>query len=243
MTGDLVFVGDVHLGLGDPEVEAFTSFLEAIAPTTVRLVLVGDLFNLWLGRRELERPHQRFVTAKLATLRRQGIVVRYLEGNRDFRLGPAYAGSVLDDVAGSGILERQGGKRLYAIHGDLANRKDFQYRAWRRIARSRLAWTVFNSLPRDRRLRLAEAVEARMRRTNTAHKRAFPEQDVRAYAARFLRAGHDAVVLGHFHIEKDLQAEPPSPPGRVLVLPEWKTSRRHLQVNPRGEIRFVDSPS
>lgn len=242
MTGDLVFVGDVHLDLGDPEVEAFTSFLEAIARTTVHLVLVGDLFNLWLGRRELERPHQRAVAATLANLRRQGIVVRYLEGNRDFRLGPAYAGSVLDDVADSGILERQGGKTLYAIHGDLANRRDHQYRMWRRIARSRLAWTVFNSFPRDRRLQLAEALEARMRRTNPAHKGAFPEQDVRAYAARFLRSGHDAVVLGHFHIEKDLQAEPPSPPGRILVLPEWKASRRHLQVDPQGEIRFVDSP-
>lgn len=89
---------------------------------------------------------------------------------------------------------------------------------------------------------MAEALESRMRASNPAFKGWFPEQAVRDYAASFLARGHDALVLGHFHVERDLKALPPSPPGRILVLPEWKGSRRHLRVTPEGDIRFVDSP-
>ena len=73
-----------------------------------------------------------------------------------------------------------------------------------------------------------------MRRSNARFKAAFPEAVVRRYAEGFLRQGHDAVVLGHFHVERALD-------GRIFVLPEWKESRRHLRVSPDGEIGFADS--
>ena len=73
-----------------------------------------------------------------------------------------------------------------------------------------------------------------MRRSNARFKAVFPEDVVRCYAAGFLARGHDAVVLGHFHVERQLD-------GRVFVLPEWKASRRHLRVLPGGEIGFVHS--
>ena len=82
-----------------------------------------------------------------------------------------------------------------------------------------------------------------MRSSNVEFKQEFPEAAVRAYAGRFLEAGHDAVVLGHFHVERDLQvpASRDGKTGRILVLPEWKESRRHLRVAPDGAIDFVDS--
>lgn len=244
MTGpraDLVFVGDVHLDRDDAALGDFVSFLETLAPTTARLVLAGDLFQLWIGARDLELPHQRAVLGALRRLRHGGMSVRYLEGNRDFHLGPAYGGDAIDEATDAGIVESKGGLSLIAIHGDLANIRDRRYRAWRRIARSRAAWAAFHALPRGRRLRTARWIEERLRGSNTAFKGSFPEEAVRAYAAGLLRRGHDAVVLGHFHVEKELTARPPSPPGKVFVLPEWKGSRRHLRVAPEGDVGFVDS--
>jgi UDP-2,3-diacylglucosamine pyrophosphatase LpxH len=90
---------------------------------------------------------------------------------------------------------------------------------------------------------LAERLERGMRASNPEYKRAFPEDHVREYAAGFLRDGADVVVLGHFHVERDLTAQPPSPPGRIVVLPEWKTTRRHLRVGSDGVIEFVKSGS
>ena len=77
-----------------------------------------------------------------------------------------------------------------------------------------------------------------MRSTNLQQKRAFPEDEVRAFAARCFAEGHDTVVLGHFHVEKDLDAQPPSSPGRIFVLPYWKDGYRYLRVTRNGEVRF-----
>jgi len=239
--GDLVFIGDVHLDRDDPALEDFLRFLRALTGSASRIVLAGDLFQLWLGARELELPHQRAVVEALRRARGAGVVVRYLEGNRDFHLGKVYAGDAVDDSGDSGIVEEWGDRRLFAIHGDLANPEDRQYRAWRKVARSRALWLVFQALPRRRRLASALWLERRMRGSNPEFKRAFPEREVRAYAAGYLAQGHDAVVLGHFHLERDLAAVPPSPPGRIFVLPEWKESRRHLRVGSDGRMEFVDS--
>lgn len=234
--GELAFVGDVHLERGDAEIGPFCEFLERLSRRASRIVLMGDLFSLWIGQRELEQPHQRAVVETLAGLRRAGVVVRYVEGNRDYRIGPAYAGSAFDDVAAAGLVERQGGVSLFAIHGDLTNPGDRQYRSWRRLSRSRAFWLAFRALPARRRLSLAESLEARMRGTNVAFKRALPEAEIRRYARRWLDSGHDAVVLGHFHVERDLDL---AGAGRVLVLPDWKAGRRWLSVDAAGRIGFV----
>lgn len=238
---NLALVGDVHLDRDDPDLPAFLAFLDRLGETSGRIVFLGDLFNIWLGRRELEMPHQTAVIERLGELRDRGVVVRYVEGNRDYRIGNGYAGSALDDASDAGLVEQWGGRRLFVVHGDLANAGDRQYRAWRRVSRSFAVWGLFNLLPAATRLKLAERVERRMRSSNLEYKREFPDSEVRAYAAPYLASGFDTVVLGHFHVEKDLRLEPPGPTGRVLVLPEWKGSRRHLQVTEEGEISFVDS--
>jgi UDP-2,3-diacylglucosamine hydrolase len=240
--GDLVFVGDVHLGHDDAHLEAFLSFLDGLRPTVGRLVFMGDLFNVWIGRRDLEQPHHRAVLERLEAMRRDGVVIRYIEGNRDYRIREAYVGRFLDDSTTDGIEESVAGQRLFAIHGDLANPNDRQYRTWRRVSRSSLAWLILGAIPRARRTRFVEGLEDRLREANLNFKQEFPEADVRAYAAGFLGRGYDAVILGHFHVEKDLEASPPSPPGRILVLPEWKESGRYLRVTARGGIRFESYP-
>jgi UDP-2,3-diacylglucosamine hydrolase len=241
--GDLVFIGDVHLDRDDPDLPAFLDLLDHVGASASRVVLMGDLFNLWLGRAVPELPHQRAVIERLTALRHRGIQVRYLEGNRDYRIGPSYAGTALDEVSDGGFVETAGGRRIFAIHGDLANPTDRRYRTWRRVSRSAPVWALFRLLPPRRRLVLAERLERKLRETNLDYKRTFPEEEVRCYAAGFLRAGHDTVVLGHFHLERDLQTAPPAPPGRILVLPCWKDTRRHLRVTPAGDLRFESCPS
>jgi len=240
-TRNLAFVGDVHLDLGDPALDDFLAFLDQLGRTCSRVVLLGDLFNLWVGQAEMEQAHHVAVSEKLAELRRHGVVVRYLEGNRDYRIASRYAGRALDDSTEHGLVEEFGGHRLFAIHGDLANVRDRQYRLWRRVSRSPAVWGLFNLLPATSRLRLAQNLERRMRGTNLDYKREFPEAQVRAYAEGYVTGGFDIVVLGHFHVERELEVTDPGRAGRILVLPEWKGSRRHLEVRPNGAVGFRDS--
>jgi len=238
---DLVFIGDVHIDRDDSALPAFLEFLDRLGESATRVVLLGDLFNLWIGGEGMEQPHQTAVVERLAALRRRGVVVRYLEGNRDYRIGRSYTGTAIDEASDEGLVERLGGHSLYAAHGDLVNLEDRNYRRWRRLSRSAPVWALFRLLPHGRRMRLAERLERRFRRTNLDYKREFPEAQVRAYAATLFRQGHDTVVLGHFHVEKDLSAGDEQGFGRILVLPEWRESRRHLVARPDGEVSFVDS--
>ncbi len=235
---DVVFVGDVHLDRGDPDVERFVTMLADVGASAGRVVLLGDLFNLWIGRRELEQEHHRAVLAAFRDLRARGVEVHYVEGNRDYRVAGAHVGTSLDASSDRGLVERVGDRSILAVHGDLANRADRRYRAWRRLSRSLPAWWAFHALPRMRRRRLADGLERRLRRSNLAYKTAFPETAVREYAARLLARGHDVVVLGHFHEAHDLTARPPSPPGRIVVLPLWRDGHVHLRARSSGEIAF-----
>lgn len=235
---DLVLVGDVHLDRGDPLVAEFVRFLDRIGPTAQTLVLIGDLFNLWIGRREFEQPHHRQVAERLAGLRREGTRVCYVEGNRDFRVADRHQGTSFDRCADAGLALTHAGHRIFAIHGDMCNATDRVYRAWRTIARSRWMWWLLNRLPATRRYRFAEWLERRLQGANLEFKREPSEDQLRAYAAGWLAEGNDTVVMGHFHVERDLTARPPSPPGRIVVLPLWRETRRYLRVDRDGQARF-----
>jgi UDP-2,3-diacylglucosamine hydrolase len=241
--GDLVIVGDVHLDRDEPAAPEFVAFLDAVAATASRLVLAGDLFEIWIGRPELEGPHHREVASALSAVRRRGVFVRYLEGNHDYRIGPLHEGGAFDEVSSAGVVERCGDGTLLVVHGDRVDSSDRTYRAWRAVSRSRAVWLLFNALPPRSRLRLADSLRRRLGHGNRSYRGAIPEEAVRGFAAARFREGHGTVVLGHFHVERELEAVPPSPPGRIVVLPEWKGSRRHLRVAPDGRLAFERSTS
>lgn len=238
--GDLVFIGDVHLDAGDKEVDEFCTMLEAMALTCGAMVLAGDLFNLWIGRRELQQDHITQVVDTLRKVRERGVQVHYLEGNRDYFIVNAYQGDVFDTVTTEGLEMEAGGYKLFASHGDMANMKDRQYHRWRRFSRSAVIWFLFNLLPRNTRVRFAERIEGRFRRTNQEYKIEFPEKEVCMYADARFQERFDLVVLGHFHVEKDFPADLPSR-GRILILPEWKGSRRCLRIREDGEVLFQET--
>jgi UDP-2,3-diacylglucosamine hydrolase len=233
-------VGDVHLDRDDRELGAFLGYLRGLAEGAGRIVLMGDLFNLWIGAPALEQGHHREVVACLRALRAAGVEVHYLEGNRDYRIEHAHRGGAFDAVGIEGLREDWGGRAIWAAHGDLVNGRDVQYRSWRRLSRSAPVWWLFSAIPERRRFAIAETMERRMRSTNLEMKREFPEALVRAYAAPRLAAGDDAVVLGHFHTERELPAGADDR-GRIFVLPEWKGSRRHLRVTAAGAMGFEDA--
>jgi UDP-2,3-diacylglucosamine hydrolase len=233
----VAYIGDVHLDLGDPALEPFTRMLLDLSETCDALVLMGDLFNLWVGQPQMQLAHQHEVAKTLRTIRRRGVTVHYIEGNRDYRIASAFQGDLFDTAGDDGLELRVGARSVFAIHGDLVNRSDRRYRAWRRFSRSGPFWGCFNLLPASLRLRVAGKLETWMRSTNLAFKAAFPDAMVEEYASGFVSRGYDAIVLGHFHTEKhwDLAGG-----GSVYVLPEWKGSRRHLVADAEG-VRFVDS--
>ena len=105
------------------------------------LYVLGDLFEYWIGDEELDAadgdPLARKVAEAFRALKRGGVGVRLMHGNRDFLIGKRFC-----EVSGARLLqdpavEKIGGARTLLMHGDTLCTDDLDYQAWRKVARSR----------------------------------------------------------------------------------------------------------
>ena len=186
-----------------------------------RLVVMGDLFQAWIGDPRFETAEVAAVVPALRVLRRRGVRVDYVEGNRDFYLaGSPYADAF--DRVGPEVAFEAGGVRYLAVHGDGLNDRDWQYRFWRRLSKSRPVEIAVRRTPRRFAQRMVASTEERLSQTNFKHKRELPEAAIRAYAERRLAEGHDVLLLGHFHEPRTWKVAG----GEVRLLDAWFHSWR-----------------
>lgn len=215
-------VADAHLGgPGGPPGPLIRQLEELPARGCRHLVLLGDLFQIWIGDRRFEVPGIRETVSTLRSLRQGGVRIDYIEGNRDFFL----AGSVYEeafDRLGSEIEFTADGRRFLAVHGDGLDRRDRMYRFWRALSKSAVSRSFVRRLPRRLARRAVESTERRLARTNIEHKVRIPEAALRSYGARRLQEGHDVLLLGHFHEARRWRVEG----GEILLLDAWFRSRR-----------------
>ena len=186
-----------------------------------RLILMGDLFQAWVGFESFETPDIAAVVAALRDLRRLGIEIDYVEGNRDFFL----AGSPYADAFDRVVLETAftaGGRRYLAVHGDGLNDRDWKYRFWRRVSKSAPVRFALRYIPRRLARRAVDSTEQRLSQTNFKHRAELPEEAIRRYAERRLAEGHDVLLLGHFHEPRVWTVAG----GEVRLLDAWFRSRQ-----------------
>lgn len=217
----VALIADAHLSGPGGSAGPLVAQLEALPGQGCRhLVLMGDLFQAWVGFRSFETPDVAAFVAALRKLRDQGVRVEYVEGNRDFFLAGSPYADAFDRVALETSFE-VGGVRYLAVHGDGLNDKDWKYRFWRWLSKSALVRLAVGSIPRRLAHRLVHSTEQRLSQTNFKHRAALPEAAIRRYTERRLAEGHDVLLLGHFH-------EPrvwPVAGGEVRLLDAWFRSR------------------
>jgi len=215
-------VSDAHLGgPGGAAAPLVVQLGELAGQGAKRVVFLGDLFQIWVGAPKYETPEIVETMAALAALRRQGIELAYLEGNRDFFLaGSAYAAYF--DHLGLEYAFVEGGRRYLAVHGDGLNDRDRKYRFWRWLSKSAPSRFFARHLPPRLAWRLMRSTEQGLSRTNFKHKIYIPELVLRAYGERRLAEGHDVLLLGHFHEPRSWRVAG----GEVRIVEAWFTSRR-----------------
>ncbi|MEM7245937.1 MAG: hypothetical protein AAF533_11380 [Acidobacteriota bacterium] len=236
MTAPVAFIGDSHLLPDESSVPEFIEFLRTAPGRYSRLVLLGDIFDLWIARPAFHDDHHEEVLAAFHEAEQAGFPIDYTVGNRDYAV-ETLRPSPFDRVEPEVLAERPEQPRWLAEHGDLVNQDDRQYQGWRRFSRSRFVLGPVCCLPSFIGKPLSLWLERKMRTTNLAYKRRFPLEHVqRRAAAQFAETGARHLVLGHFHEERHHEVEG----GEVWVLPDWKRSHRHLEWD--GEsMRFAPS--
>jgi UDP-2,3-diacylglucosamine pyrophosphatase LpxH len=197
-----VFLSDVHLGTRDCEAARLLAFLEHARMD--RLVLLGDVVDLWSLKRDVHWPDAHHaVLRRFVELARRGTDVVYVPGNHDaaFRdlCGVHLAGI---EVCREIVHACADGRRFLVVHGDAFDGAVQFSAAVRRCG----------ALAYDATLRLGRGVHAARRALGLGRwslatwlKQRVP--DVRRYVERFERAaahearrrGLDGVICGHIH--------------------------------------------
>lgn len=218
----IAIIADSHLGGPGGDAGPLVEQLEELpARGCSRLILLGDIFHVWVGSPKFETPEVRSVAAALEGLRREGIEVDYVEGNRDFFIAGSPYAYLFDRVAMEVSFEARG-VRYLAVHGDGLNEKDRPYRFWRWLSKSPICRFLMLRLPGQLARRMVGGAEKRLAKTNFKHKSRIPEEAITFYGAKRLAEGHDVLFLGHFHEPRTWCVVG----GEIQLLDAWFNSRR-----------------
>lgn len=218
----VAIIADSHLGGPGGNGDLFVEQLRALPDQGCRhLILLGDIFHVWVGSRRFETPEVRKVIPELERLRAQGIRVEYVEGNRDFFIQKSPYAEAFDRIALETTFELDG-KRHLCVHGDGLNDKDRQYLFWRWLSKSLPIRFLVLNLPSGVAQKLVQSTEQKLAQTNFKHRKAVPEAPIRRYAEGRLADGFESLFLGHFHEPHHWTVSG----GQVRCLDAWFHSRR-----------------
>ena len=239
LSGGVAVFADAHLGQAQGDAD---DFLGALAEVTSRgfrtIVLLGDIFHYFIGDRKFETPLVAHVLEGWKRLAEEGVSIRYVEGNRDFFVKGTHYASAFSAYGETDGLE-VGGRRFAFVHGDRVNTRDLPYRFWRVASKNPIARGVMKVLPGPLAREIVARAEAKLYRTNFKHKKELPNAQLLEEGHRARRAGYDAVLIGHFHLERVLE----SPNGVARVLPAWLEERKHLEIASDGTLAIVEEES
>jgi UDP-2,3-diacylglucosamine hydrolase len=238
-SGGVAVFADAHLGQAQGDADDFLGALASVTSRGFRtVVLLGDIFHYFIGDRKFETPLVAHVLEGWKKLAEAGVSIRYVEGNRDFFIkGTRYA-SAFSAYGETDGLE-VGGRRYAFVHGDRVNTRDLPYRFWRLASKNPIARGVMKVLPGFLARDIVARAEARLYLTNFKHKKVLPDAQLLEEARRARRAGYEAVLIGHFHVERLLE----SSDGVARVLPAWLEERKHLEIASDGTLSIVEEES
>lgn len=233
--GTLV-ITDLHLApLGDGRSERFTRLCDGLEGVPA-LVCLGDLFDMWVCRRQAGMEGSGQVLDALERLARRGVAVHVVPGNRDALLGPWFdrrtGGSLHPDGF---VAELPSGERAAMVHGDALCTRDRGYLRLRWLWRFPPVRLVSWLAP----MWFARRIGARLRGLSEASKptKLPDEKAIQRAAVTGVAAltGASALVCGHAHDARDEALEGAGgEPVRWIVVGAWGWERDLLRVGKAG---------
>ena len=234
----VALITDAHLGgAGGPADEMVEQLRVLPGQGCERLILMGDIFHVWIGDRRFETEAIRRVFEALRALCRQGMRIDCIEGNRDFFLARSPYAEAFTSIGTEVSLESPSGRYLI-VHGDGLNDRDRQYLFWRWLSKSWLSRALILNLPSRIARWALEGTEAGLAKTNFRHRAGVPRAAISSYAEARLAEGHDALLLGHFHQPASWRVAG----GEVRILDAWCNARAIEWLDPPQISTMVSDP-
>ena len=140
------FAADLHLVSGVSNINILKRFFEKIAAGET-LYLLGDVFDYWIGSYQLNHPDFTEFIKLFSDKVKEGIIIRFIVGNRDFLIDKSFEHKTGVKVIGHKDLFVLNDLNAFLSHGDLIFNKDRLYYPYNRIVNLILFKRLFQSFP------------------------------------------------------------------------------------------------
>lgn len=242
----LLALSDLHLeALEEPRAAAFLELLAGRARIADRVLLLGDVFEAWIGDDD-DAPLARGIAEALQALTGSGVEVGFVHGNRDFLVGEAFAARTgVRLLPDPWALDLHGRRYLFS-HGDALCTDDAEYQGLRALVRDPDWQRDLLARPLEERRALGEALRTRSREANANKPSAIMDVNAEAVAALLRAHGADWLVHGHTHRPSVHRLGPLNGPVRGpcarLVLGDWGRYAWWCEIHEDGEPRLFSRP-
>jgi UDP-2,3-diacylglucosamine hydrolase len=192
------FISDLHLHASRPAtLRAFEQLLKR--GDTAALVILGDLFEVWVGDDAMAEGIERQVCAWLADAARR-YPIWLMHGNRDFLIGQTFSKATGVTLLPDPTVLQAFGRTLLLTHGDELCVADADYQRFRRQVRDPGWQQAVLARPLAERRALAQSVRHESEaRKHGSEMNDWADVDADAAAAWLNVAGTDVMIHGHTH--------------------------------------------
>lgn len=176
------------------------------------LFLVGDIFDLWVGKHDYFVKRWQPFNAELLRLVNLGVQVHYFEGNHDLYLKQYFYRQLGVQVHTTATYFQIGGKTLRVEHGDQMDPEDKGYLFLRAFLRSKFIDFVNRKAPGVAIAKLGEWASSQSRKHHAAEPSSADADRIRKLTDVHVKSAHagrpfDIFVAGHFHLKDQRQIE------------------------------------
>jgi len=226
---DPIFISDLHLTQEQPRTLArFLRFMQEDAPAHPELVILGDLFDFWIGDDAAAAAVP--VVAALAAASRSGQRVLVMHGNRDLLLGSDFARTTGATLVADPVTVDIASSPTLLAHGDAWCTRDVAYQQFRAMVREPQFQREFLAKPVSERIAVARG--ARMQSETEKALKPMDIMDVtpEVVTSALANAGVRRVIHGHTHRPGTHVHEIDHALAERWVLPDWDSDA----AEPRG---------
>ena len=225
------FISDLHLSDHTPAtLNAFECFFVSVAQEGNTIVVLGDLFETWVGDDDQSECISRVKTT-FESARDCGATVYLMHGNRDFLIGQEFADETGIEVLPDPYVVNIHGMDVLLTHGDALCTDDTAYQAFRTQSRHEAWQENFLKLPLQTRHQMAQGLRHQSEEAKKV--KAMDIMDVNPSAVAEVFAGHwpDGTYIApvptmiHGHTHRPQTHEYPTAfkgqPAKRVVLSDW----------------------
>ncbi|MFK8139394.1 MAG: UDP-2,3-diacylglucosamine diphosphatase [Bdellovibrionales bacterium] len=233
------FISDIHLNSNmDNRYGILIAWLKSIEEEKARLVMLGDIFDLWVGAHEYFITEYSELIESLRRMLEDGWEIHFFEGNHDLYLKKFWEQDLGMSVHGDEHIVNWQGLRIRMEHGDKANPDDKGYLFLRSFLRNPVTSFVLNHIPGKIIGGIGDkASKASRRYTDTID--VDSKELIRKYAERLSEESNfDVLITGHTH-QKDIYTFNQNK--RSINLGSWFGKIEYLKLQ-NGEFEFVTLP-